>query len=293
MRTPLWETSAGALLALLNGGGPLEKTDLYTLTLGDGTVYRWTSGDLAVTGNGHTWVPGPGLTRTMVRWVTGVPVDDMTVTITDIVGTTINGKSLMAFIRAGGLIGARMQVDKAFWPPFATQATGAWLWFAGRISVIDGGDRYQAPVTVTSDLELLDTMIPNSLYQSACLNTVYDSACTLSRAGFTATNAATSGTDPSRTTFSHTLSQATGYFSLGTVTMTSGANAGIARTVKLQTSSSGIISVLKPWPFPVAPGDTFSIVAGCDGTQATCTSKFANVLHFRGQPYIPAPDTIL
>lgn len=36
MRTPLWETAPGALVALLNAGLPLEKCDLYTITLQSG-----------------------------------------------------------------------------------------------------------------------------------------------------------------------------------------------------------------------------------------------------------------
>ena len=44
---------------------------------------------------------------------------------------------------------------------------------------------------------------------------------------------------------------------------------------------------------PIAPGDTFSVTAGCDKQFATCKSKFANGLNFRGFPFMPGNDAVL
>lgn len=292
MRTALWETSAGALAALLNAGGPLNKADLYTLTLGNGTTYRWSGSDIALTGGGNTWVPGPGLERTAVKFTVGISVDSLTVTVTDIAATTINAQALIPFIRAGGLYGARLQLDKAFWGPGDTAPVGALLWFPGRVADVEC-DRYAAQLTIKSDLELLDVMVPRELYQAGCLNTVYDSACGKARSSYTATGTTSSASDSRRITFAHALPQAAGYFDLGVVTFTGGANAGISRTVKSHTTGTpGSITVLQPWPFAVASGDAYRIYPGCDKTQSTCTTKFGNLLRFRGMPYIPVPETV-
>jgi len=40
---------------------------------------------------------------------------------------------------------------------------------------------------------------------------------------------------------------------------------------------------------PIA-GDTYTLYAGCDKLQATCSGKFNNLVHFRGFPYIPASE---
>ena len=37
---------------------------------------------------------------------------------------------------------------------------------------------------------------------------------------------------------------------------------------------------------PVGLGDTFTIVAGCDGNATTCRNRFHNLVNFRGEPYI-------
>jgi uncharacterized phage protein (TIGR02218 family) len=292
MRTALWETAPGALAELLNARRPIERADLYTLTLTDGTVYRWSGSDIAIAGNGSTWQLGPGITRNRLKWSVGVAVDTMVVTLTDIRGTTLNGQGLMAFIAAGGLIGARLQVDVAFWAGLGAPApTGALLWFAGRIAEVHSVTRWEASINVKSDLELLDVMVPRDVYQPGCLNTVYDPACGRSRAAFTVTGAATVGSSQARTVFGHALAQAAGWFDLGVVTFTSGANAGISRTVKQHTSAQ--LKVLQPLPFPVQAGDTFAVYPGCDKTVGTCMTKFNNVDRFRGHPYIPVPETVI
>jgi len=46
----------------------------------------------------------------------------------------------------------------------------------------------------------------------------------------------------------------------------------------------------KGLPFAPAEGDTFNVAFGCDHTQATCQSKFNNLINFRGFPYVPPPQ---
>lgn len=289
MRAALWETSAGALAALLNARGPIEKADLYTITLQGGTVLRWSGHDAAITGNSQTWQLGPGLRRSRVRFTTGLSVDTLQVTLYDVLGTTINGTPLIPFIRGGGLNGARLQLDRCFWGAGSSTPVGALLWFPGRVAEVPMIDRYEAQIVVKSDIELLDVMVPRDVYQPGCLNTVYDAPCGLSRAAFTVTGSASSASTADRTTFNASILSA-GYLDLGVIRMTSGANNGISRTVKKHLSGS--ISVMPPWPFAIASGDTFSVYPGCDKLQSTCSSKFSNLARFRGQPYIPAPETV-
>lgn len=293
MRTALWETSPGALAALLNSRAPLNKADLYTLTLASGAVFRWSGSDLVLSGGGHTWTLGPGLQRTAVKFVVGVQVDTMTVTITDNAATLINGRGLMAFIRAGGLQGARLQLDRAFWGVGDTAPVGALLWFTGRVADIEL-DRYSAQLSVKSDLELLDVMVPRDVYQSGCLNTLFDGACGKSRAAYTVSDAVLASPAPTRSAIAGTLAAyAAGYFDLGVVTFTAGANAGVSRTVKSHTTAGAkVLSLVAPLPFAPAAGDAFNVYPGCDKAQATCNAKFGNLGRFRGMPYVPAPETV-
>lgn len=84
---------------------------------------------------------------------------------------------------------------------------------------------------------------------------------------------------------------AAGFFAFGTVTWDTGANAGTTQDVR--TFSPGVVTLGLPAPYAIAPGDTYTIVAGCDRQVGTCVKHFNNVVNFRGEPYIPGPDVIL
>lgn len=290
MRTPSWESSSGALAALLNSRTDLVIFDLYTITLPGGTVLRWSGTDMPVTVNGTTWPLGPIFRRGRTRMQVGISVDSLDVTVIADNTVLVNSTPLLQYIARGGFDNARLQVDRAFKGGGDVSVTGMLLWFAGRVAETKG-DRTQQQLTVKSDAELLDVMVPREVYQPGCLNTLYDSACGKDRVALTVVGAATSGTDSTRTTFNHNLGQSAGYFDLGVVKFTSGLNNGISRTIKRH--AGGQFTVLAPFPFAVASGDTLQAYPGCDKTQVTCTSKFNNVIRFRGHPYVPVPETVM
>jgi hypothetical protein len=82
-----------------------------------------------------------------------------------------------------------------------------------------------------------------------------------------------------------------GYFAYGTVKFLSGQNAGFSMEVK--TFSPGVVTLAMAMPFPIAVGDTYTITAGCDRQIGTCFTRYNNIVHFRGEPYIPGPDLLL
>ena len=85
------------------------------------------------------------------------------------------------------------------------------------------------------------------------------------------------------------------WFTSGTLTWTSGANAGRITEV-LAHGLDGSIATLTLLEAPVravAEGDGFIARAGCDKRIATCSAKFANVANFRGFPNIPGQDAVL
>lgn len=114
---------------------------------------------------------------------------------------------------------------------------------------------------------------------STCWN---DSGCTLVKSAF-----GTSGTVGAGSTNSTiNWSGASTNFNQGTITFSSGINAGVTANVK--TAVAGVsVSLSYPLLNPPATGDAFSVNFGCDHTQSTCTNKFNNLANFRGFPYIP------
>jgi uncharacterized phage protein (TIGR02218 family) len=86
-----------------------------------------------------------------------------------------------------------------------------------------------------------------------------------------------------------------GWFTAGKLTFTSGADAGLA--VEVKTHRVGLDGVLielwQAMPEAIAPGDTFTVTAGCDKRFATCRDRFANHVNFRGFPAIPGNDFVI
>lgn len=82
-----------------------------------------------------------------------------------------------------------------------------------------------------------------------------------------------------------------GYFDFGVITITSGANAGLSREIKNYVP--GQIALQLPFPYPLTGSETYTAVAGCDHSLATCRDKFANVVNMRAFPYLPGLDKIV
>ena len=113
--------------------------------------------------------------------------------------------------------------------------------------------------------------------------------------GYSATGTVTAADDDRVIHVSGLCAFAAGWFSFGTLAWSSGLNAGVFAEVRAHGLSGGTAS-LTLWrraPLPVAAGDTFSILAGCDRTFATCRDKFGNTANFRGFPHIPGNDFAL
>jgi uncharacterized phage protein (TIGR02218 family) len=86
-----------------------------------------------------------------------------------------------------------------------------------------------------------------------------------------------------------------GWFTSGTLTWTSGANAGRITEVLSHGLADAIatLTLLEAPVLLIAEGDGFVARAGCDKRIATCNAKFANVVNFRGFPNIPGQDAVL
>jgi uncharacterized phage protein (TIGR02218 family) len=278
-----------ALAQLFESGLPLSRCNLYTITLLGGAVLRYTDSDMAVPYAGQVWRPGPLLTRSEVTTTTTVQVVDMSITINAGPEITINEVPLIAFIASGGLDDATVLVEQAFAGEGDTKPVGTVHVFAGRVCEI-GGSGYEKTLTVRSANEALNLMIPRDVYQPLCRNALFDGVCGLAKSAYLVADSTTSDGDAAGLTLHHDLSAELGYYVRGRVTITSGPNTGITRSVRAHTASA--LEFMQPFPFPVGSGVSFLAWPGCDRHVDTCTSKFNNRLRFRAEPWIPTPETV-
>lgn len=202
---------------------------------------------------------------------------------------TINSTPLIPFIRSRGLDGASIKLERGYAAGWDLPIVGTVIRFAGKVTSINSIQGATARMTVSSWLVLLNSSVPRNKYQAGCLRTLYDAGCALNPASF---DAAGTVTVAGQGSFGSGLTGVPGYYSQGRVVFTSGANAGVSRTVKINLTD-GTFTLVQPFPSIAAIGDTFTAYAGCDHTKATCFTKFNNLLRFKGQPFVPLPTTAL
>jgi uncharacterized phage protein (TIGR02218 family) len=299
------KTASSALRAIL-ASRVFAYADLYTFTLIGGGVLRYTSYDVDVAFNGHTWsaggTTGPFLDRTdnkaKCHWKVGVEVDQL---VFDVLPgqALVNGQPFLSAVLQGAFDGAELELDRAYFqaPPAAGQAvsiplaTGVLILFAGRVAEVDCG-RSIATFNVNSHLELLNQNLPRNVFQASCLNTLGDAACTVDVNLFKAPSSALAGSTVS-TLIANVSGSPAGCYDQGKVTFTSGALSGLSRTVKQASfGSPGTVTLLNPFPVAPAPGDAFTIFFGCDRTLGpNGCPKFNNNPNFRGFPFVPVPET--
>ncbi|MDE2426901.1 MAG: DUF2163 domain-containing protein [Elusimicrobia bacterium] len=287
------KTVSAGFKTMLASNQALMACDLYTVTLLSGTVLYFTDAPTDITIGGHTYLHAyeggtvPGFGRGPIKLAIGLQVESLQVDIHYDATTLIQSKTPGAFANAGGFDGARIQVDKFITTDFAVTTNGVVNLFTGVVSDVSAGSG-KVTLNVSSDLVYLNAAFPRNYFLPQCNHALFDAGCGLSKASFAVSGTTTSGT---ATTITDTgLTQASGYFALGYVVITSGANAGLIRTVK--GFASGVLTLLYPLPGACAAGDTFTVYPGCDKLQATCSGKFANLAHFRGFPYVPTPEVI-
>ena len=286
-------SASSALISLLGSSTQFLMTDLLTITQASGAITRLTQWQTDLVVGGNTYASGPlKFIRDTVKVSVGVTVDTMGVTLQCGVGGSaalLAGVPWPQAVRTGALDGARVTLERLFMATPGDTSAGTVILFAGRVAEATPS-RDEVAMTVKSDLELLDTQLPINLFQPGCVHTLYDVGCTLLKSAFS--NALSILAGATANTITASTSRPTGYFDLGTITFTSGALNGQSFSVKAFTQSAGTGTFSFPLPLPQAPAtsDTFNAYPGCDKTLSTCQTKFSNSAHFRGDPYIPAPE---
>lgn len=280
-------SASSQLKAFLASATAYVRANLYTFTLTNGSVYWFTDADVPVTISGTTFQPTGCIVDRGYSTGVGISVDTLQLKVSDDGRTLIAGVPFLTYLRSGGFDNAVVTAQRAYWANWGEPLQGVITRFAGRLSEIKDSGRLNATLMVTSWAELLNVYMPTDVFQSSCRNMLFDANCTLDPNNFKAT-AAINGASDQRNLATNLVASA-GVYALGTILFTSGNNSGVRRSITAQDASGNLTLVA---PLPVAPqvGDAFSVFLGCDRSQGVCQTKFNNLIHFRGEPYIPSPE---
>ena len=287
------KAASPALVTYLNNARanpdvPLLMADAFTFTLRSGLILCYTNVDVTFTYGGNTYLANSILIDGLkVRAAVGLEVDQQQITVaarsTD---TLTGGAPFLQALRDGAFDGCVVERDRVFFSDrLGGSAIGSVALFKGRLGVVDQIGRTSAKLTVNSDLVLLDIDMPRNVYQPTCLHSLYDSGCTLIKNAFGTNGNVGSGSTASVINWP----AASLTFQQGSITFTSGVNAGASATVGSVVAGTSL-TLLYPLESEPAAGDGFTVYFGCDHTPATCRGKFANLANFRGFPYVPPPQ---
>lgn len=266
--------SVGLKAAIANG----TIARLLKIACKNGQVFAFTDTDKTLTVEGVDYIPAPGLESVRYTATADVQVSNQEI-----------GAAMLDVPEEDLLGGVFDNADiEAAWCSWADPSLGRVVTFSGSLGEVTWDERGFV-ADIVSFVKALERNI-GWTYTASCRHEVFGTAsagrlgyCGLSAATFTHTGAVTS-VETNKWKFTTDLAQASGYFSSGLLTWTTGNNAGLTVTVKKQTS--GQLELFIPTAFTVQVGDTFSIKAGCDKTLETCKTKFANVANFGGFPHI-------
>ncbi len=287
-------TAPAGVTAYVNAQNTAWRGDLYSLTLIDTSVFRWTTADRDLLVGGNTYLAnGAVLGRSNTRVTSQLETDTVEVQLAG--AALVNGKTIALQSILGLFDEARLQVDLLVGQdaPSAIANGAVKAWFEGKVAGIDP-DAQLVRMQVESDLATLGVMLPQRPFQLGCSYAVYDPNCTLSKAAFTLTGSATGGTTTTvTTTAAAIIAKANGYFNLGVLFFTSGALNGSRRSIRDFQVSGGIATFTLGIPLPSAPlnGDGISAYPGCNRTTVACgPAKFNNFVNFGNFPHIPTPE---
>lgn len=289
-------TASSPLVSALAGPSALFRADLLTFTLLSGTIYRWTSWDVNLTANSNLFTASrPWVSRGKWNLTNRMAVPSLDVKIVADNTAFSGGANIKTQIHNGLFDGATCLLQYAFMEtPGNTSALGTVDIFSGVAgkATIEGAI---AKITVKGKVNLLDQYAPRNVYQVTCNHAFCDAGCTLSRASFTASYTVGSSPAPTNVFVPWTSAPSNPQkYAAGTLTMTSGAAAGQARTIASADSTG--LTLTYPFYQTPAPGDSFTAFQGCDksfnnaGSVQSCTA-YANTANYQGYPYIPPPGS--
>lgn len=302
---------------LADGSDQAWIADLYTFALSDGLVLRYSGGNAAVTvaasgfadphslnyGSARSFALGPRFGRSKIATKVGVAPAELDIDLFAGAGDMIGTFTVAEAVRIGLFDGATIELDRLVGAAPGDASLGCLTWFYGRVAECDIG-RSRIAIKVKSLMNLLAVQqMPRRLFAASCSHVFGDPMCGYNRASGTAadgtaggpaqiTLAAAAGSGQSGIFLAAPIAADIFDYVEGTLVGASGANTGLTRTIAAIRPDGLEIAQFKPWLYPVAPGDQFHALPGCDHslTGLGGCSRRNNLARFGGFPYIPPPE---
>lgn len=254
----------------------------WTLTRRDGQVFRFTSHHLPIVVGGHTFEANSAIVPSTMKATHDTAMDNLSVE------GIIRSDGIKALdILAGRYNHASIEFALV---DYLLPEEGLFCQEFGSIGEVElKGPMFEVELRLT--IQKMSRPITEVTSIDCRAMRFCDSRCRLNVLDYTFAGTVTSVVSTEHTLVSTTTaiaSKALGYFANGELKWLTGQNAGIVCDIK--QSDAGQIELQKRLVYPIAVGDQFEAIAGCDRRLETCRDKFNNVINFVGEPHIPGVD---
>lgn len=263
--------------------GATTLSTCWRITRADGAVLGFTDHDRALFFDGTAFAPETGAEGTALEASADLAVDN-----SEIAGALSSDALSAEDLASGRYDGAEVEIWRVNWADVACRA----LLRRGVLGeIVREGEGFRAEIRGLG--ERLDR-VRGRLFQRGCDAVLGDARCgvDLAAPAFRAAGVVAAVLDDQRFLASGLGAFAAGWFAEGALLWTVGANAGTRAPVKAHDKNAGAdaLSLWLPAGRPVAPGDAFTVTAGCDKRHETCAGKFGNLVNFRGFHLMPGDD---
>jgi len=267
-----WSVAYKAHAAL----GSTTLATCWKATLTNGTVVTATSHDRNIIFDGRTYLSAAAYTPSDVESSTDLAPDNV-----ELEGLLASPAITDADIHSGVWDFAAVEI---FQVNYRDLTMGRDRVREGRLGEVKGG-RAMFRAELRGLTQAYSRRIVR-LIQKECDADLGDSRCKVTIASFTVTG--TIDSVASRRQFTDAArTEANEWFTAGKVTFTSGLNTGLSMEIK-DSTSAGVITLHEMMPFDIAPGDTYSMHAGCTKRKTEdCIGKFSNGVNHRGFDLLP------
>lgn len=251
-----------------------QPVELYHFWMGSSNWY-FTSGDTAITYNGHVYSPAY-LERSEVTFNVDLEVSQLDITIANVTDP------ILSFMKVTPAETIWVSVFRIFRDLVPYEAS---VIFLGNPM---SGTRKGATVKVkcAGFEQYLKGLVPHFRYQRQCNWTVFDDNCTLNPI---------EGTTQVTTTVTVTNNNVTltsSSFSSVADGILTGGKCKFGDHYRMVANHNGSVLTLRyPMPY-IVDGDTVIVTAGCDGLIEHCVDTFNNLANFGGHPYIPQDNPV-
>lgn len=244
----------------------------------DGVAVALTDHDRDLDVDGVTYRAAPGMTPSAIVRAEGLDADTMEVTGA-LGGAAFRRDDLVA----GRWDGARVVMSAVDWSDRTAPPVPLGEGTIGEVEVRDHG--------FTAELRGAQAALERPVTEAtspACRATLGDARCRVPMAG--------------RRRFARVVAVAGEMLTLdraepvanaygeGLLRWIGGANGGVTSAV--ERSDARTVTLRTPPPFAVRAGVLVDVVEGCDKRLSTCATRFANVVNFRGEPFLPGIDLL-